>query len=393
MGATLGQNCRRDLDRMRVIHVVPAITNEASGPSYSVVRLCESLIAQGQDVRLAALDWAPMASSPAFLKTFPFGLGPRRLGRSPELRRWLSAMAESNTVDLIHNHSLWMMPNIYPGPVATRHAIPLIVSPRGTLSEWAMRSGSVVKRVFWPLLQRPALTTTNCFHTTAVSEYEDIRRMDFRQPVAVIPNGIDIPSPIPKVRGDSRTLLYLGRIHPIKGLDMLLPAWRAVQDRFPEWRLRIVGPDNGGYLIQMQQLASELKLQRIEFAGPLHGEAKWCAYGQADLFVLPTYSENFGISVAEALAAGAPAIVTKGAPWRGLANQGAGWWIDIGVDSLVACLEDALSRSSGDLADMGLRGRNWMAAEYSWPHVAQQMAETYRWVLEGGNKPEWVIEN
>lgn len=378
---------------MRVIHVVPAITNEASGPSYSVVRLCESLMDRRQDVRLAALDWAPMPSRPQFLQTFPFGLGPRRLGRSPEMRRWLSATAESRTVDLIHNHSLWMMPNVYPGQVAARYGIPLMISPRGTLSEWAMRSGSSLKRVFWPLIQRPALSSTTCFHATAESEYEDIRRMGFHQPVAIIPNGIDIPNLLPKVRGDLRTLLYLGRIHPIKGLDMLLPAWRAVQDRFSEWRLRIVGPDNSGYLAKMQQLASELELQRIEFAGPLHGEAKWRAYAQADLFVLPTYSENFGISVAEALAAGTPAIVTKGAPWRGLANQGAGWWIDIGVDSLVACLEDALSQSSIDLAEMGQRGRGWMAAEYSWPHIAQQMAETYRWVLKGGSKPEWVIEN
>lgn len=378
---------------MHVIHVVPAITNEASGPSYSVVRLSESLIAQGQDVRLAALNWAPMPSPPQFLKAFPLGLGPRRLGRSPEMRRWLSENAASRSVDLIHNHSLWMMPNVYPGQVAARYGIPLMVSPRGTLSEWAMQSGSSIKRVFWPLMQRPALRSTTCFHATAGSEYEDIRRMGFRQPVAIIPNGIDIPNIPPKIPSSSRTLLFLGRVHEKKGLDMLLPAWQAVQGHFPEWRLRIVGPDNSGHLTKMQRLASELKLQRIEFAGPLYGDAKWRAYGEADLFVLPTYSENFGISVTEALAAGTPAIVTKGAPWCGLEKQGAGWWIDIGVDSLVACLEDGLSRSSGDLAEIGQRGRGWMAAEYSWPYIAQQMAETYHWILNGGTTPACVREN
>lgn len=378
---------------MRVIHVVPSITNEASGPSYSVVRLCESLIAEGQEITLAALDWAPMSAPPLFLKTFPLGLGPRRLGRSPAMRRWLMAMAKSGTVDLIHNQSLWMMPNVYPGQAAVRHDIPMMVSPRGTLSEWAMRSGSSIKRVFWPVMQRPALVSTSCFHATAASEYEDIRRMGFRQPVAIIPNGIDIPILLPKVFGDSRTLLYLGRIHPIKGLDMLLPAWRVVQDRFPDWRLRIVGPDNGGYLSKMKRLASELRLERVEFAGPLHGDAKWQAYRLADLFVLPTYSENFGMSVAEALAAGTPAIATKGAPWAGLEKQRAGWWIDIGIDPLVACLEDALARPASDLAALGLRGRKWMVAEYSWVHVGQQMKDTYRWILEGGLKPEWVIEN
>lgn len=378
---------------MRVIHVVPAISEEASGPSYSVVRLCESLIAQGQEVTLAALAWATMPSQPPFLKTFPLGWGLRRLGRSPAMHQWLAAQAKSRSVDLIHNHSLWMMPNVYPGQVA-RRSIPLVVSPRGTLSEWAMQSGSAVKKVFWPLLQRPALAATTCFHATAESEYEDIRRMGFRQPVAIIPNGIDIPDLPPKAEKDHRTLLFLGRIHPVKGLDILLPAWRAVQDRFPEWRLRIVGPDKRGYLSQMQQLASELRLERIEFSGALLGAQKWQAYRDADIFALPTYSENFGMAVAEALASGTPAIVSKGAPWSGLNSRQAGWWIDIGIDPLVACLEQALVQSSNALTAMGLHGRDWMEAEYSWAHVGHQMVETYRWLLEGqglNTRPDWVL--
>ncbi len=377
---------------MQVIHTVSDLSEEASGPSYSVLRLCESLIAQGQAVTIAALDWSPTPPVLPFLKIFPLGFGPRRLGRSPAMRRWLSAQARSRSVDLIHNHGLWMMPTVYPGHTARRHGIPLVVSPRGTLSEWAMQSGSAFKRIFWPLVQRPALSAATCFHATAESEYQDIRRLRFRQPVAIIPNGIDMPDLTRKTPGDRRTLLFLGRVHPKKGLNLLLPAWRAVQDRFPEWRLQIVGPDNDGHLAEMQRLAAELHLERIEFSGALFGKEKWRAYGQADLFVLPTYSENFGMSVAEALAAGTPAIVSRGAPWSGLEKQRAGWWIEIGVDPLVACLEEALARPSSDLAEMGLRGRSWMAAEYSWSHVGRQMADTYCWMVEGGEKPAWVIE-
>lgn len=163
--------------------------------------------------------------------------------------------------------------------------------------------------------------------------------------------------------------------------------------RFPDWELRIVGPDNGGYLAEMQALAARLRLERVMFAGTLYGEEKLRAYREASLFVLPTHSENFGMTVAEALAAGTPAIVTKGAPWGGLEQQGAGWWIDIGVDPLVACLEDALSRSPQSLAEMGQNGRGWMEAEFSWAQVGQRMAETYRWILNGGNKPEWVVRD
>jgi glycosyltransferase involved in cell wall biosynthesis len=377
---------------MRLIHTVPSVSEEATGPSYSVVRLCESLIAEGQDVTLAVLDWTPMTSPPQFMKAFPLGVGPRRLGRSPEMRRWLTEQARSRSVEIIHNNSLWMMTNVYPGVVARKYNVPLVISPRGTLSEWAMQHGSVVKRLFWPLVQKPALAATVCFHATAEPEYENIRRMGFRQPVAVIPNGIDIPPVASKQAGISRTLLFLGRVHPSKGLDMLLQAWQVVQDRFPDWRLVIAGPDNGGYLIKMQDLAAQLHLKRVDFVGVLKGRQKWEAYRAADLFVLPTYSENFGMTVAEALAAGVPAIVSKGAPWERLEGKKAGWWIDIGFDPLVTCLNHALGLAPDVLAEMGQRGHGWMEEEFSWERVGTLMSRTYEWILKGGERPEWVIE-
>src|SRR5262249_8126850 len=126
----------KDAADMQLIHTVPAISEEAMGPSYSVLRLCESLIPEGHDVSLAVLDWTPMVSAPPFVKTFPLGLGPRRLGRSPQMQRWLTERARSRCVEIIHNHSLWMMPNVYPGVAARRYKVPLVVSPRGTLSYW-----------------------------------------------------------------------------------------------------------------------------------------------------------------------------------------------------------------------------------------------------------------
>ena len=372
------------------LHVVPEISTQASGPSYSVVRLCESLLSQGHKVTLDVLDWAPIASPPSFVKTFPLGFGPRRLGRSPSMLHSLNSEVNTGTFDLIHNHGLWVMPNVYSCWVSRRFDMPLVVSPRGTLSEWAFLSGSIVKKVFWPLLQRPALKATTCFHATAISEYEDIRRMGFQQPVAIIPNGVDIPRLKYENTNQMRTLLFLGRIHPVKGVDTLLEAWRVVSPRFPKWQLRIVGPDNHGYLARMRVLAAELKLARVEFSGPLYGEAKLKAYQDAELFVLPTHSENFGTTVAEALAAGTPAIVSKGAPWEGLVCEGAGWWIDIGLDPLVASLEVALSISREELLLMGEKGRVWMQRDFSWTEIAHKTRETYRWILNGGKKPDWV---
>ena len=372
---------------MRVIHVVPDINKEAAGPSYSVPKLCESLISADVDVQLAVLDSAGTPVHLQYLKTFTYGLGPRRLGFSPKMRRWLKQEAESGNADIIHNHSLWMMPNVYPGNAVRDSNCRLVVSPRGTLSAYALRLNALQKNIFWHLLQATALRRASCFHATAMSEYEDIRRLGFKQPVCILPNGIDVPPLEQLAAGVRRKLLFLGRIHPKKGIDNLLHAWQALEYKFPDWDLHIAGPDNGGYLAMMQTLSNELGLKRVIFVGPLFGEAKLHAYRTADLFVLPTHSENFGMTVAEALAAGTPAIVTKGAPWSGLEKQGAGWWIDIGVDPLIACFEQALASTPVQLAEMGLSGRKWMLRDYSWEGVSAQLLQVYRWLVEGGETP------
>lgn len=254
----------------------------------------------------------------------------------------------------------------------------------------ALGINALQKKIFWHVLQAPALRAAACFHATAESEYEDIRRLGFRQPVCILPNGIDVPPLEETPNSGCRQLLFLGRVHPIKGIDVLLRAWQAVEDRFLDWELHIAGPDNGGYLAEMQALAAKLRLERVVFHGPLFGEEKLRAYRAASLFVLPTHSENFGMTVAEALAAGTPAIVTKGAPWEGLDKQGAGWWIDIGVDSLSVCLEQALATPPAHLAEMGRAGREWMLRDYSWERIGAQLSVVYRWLLEGGETPPWV---
>lgn len=378
---------------MTVIHTVNDTANEASGPSYSVRRLCEQLIAQGEEVTLATLDWTPHSAPPRFLRTFPLGRAPRRLGSSPLMKRWLREQAVRHSLDLIHVHGLWMMPSVYPGQVARKYKVPVIIAPRGTLSQYAFQSGSVAKRVFWPLMQRPALEAMACFHATADGEYRDIRRMGFRQPVAIIPNAVDVPPYERRADQDARTVLYLGRIHPEKGIETLLTAWKQVFPRFPDWRLRVVGPDIGGYLARMKVVAESLGLQRVVFSRPLFGKDKQDAYRAADLYVLPSPSENFGMSVAEALAAGTPAIATKGAPWRGLVDKKAGWWVDTGPESLANAFHEVLTTSETNLLEMGRRGRAWMQEEFSWPQVANKTMAVYRWTLSGGPRPACVVED
>jgi glycosyltransferase involved in cell wall biosynthesis len=381
---------------MKSIQVIPSIADEASGPTYTVTRLTQELSRLGVDSQICSLSPGPDS---ALSRTFPANLGPTQLGFSSALRRHLYHQGKLEREMVFHCHGIWMMPVIYGAWAAKRSGKPLFWSPRGMLAEWALKSGSKFKPIFWKLLQKPALEKTSVFHATAECEVEDVRRSGFRQPIALIPNGIDIPPPHRKRTGQTFTLLYLGRIHPKKGIDNLLLAWKRLQDSFPQWQVKIVGgegdnPTSGrGYLASLQTLTREAGISRVAFPGPLYGQAKQTAYAEADLYILPTHSENFGVSVAEALAAGTPAIVTHGAPWQGLDTHGAGLWVPNSIDSIAIAMENMMRRSREELAAMGQNGRRWMAESFGWRPIAEQMQTAYQWALDPTRpKPECIVD-
>jgi glycosyltransferase involved in cell wall biosynthesis len=185
-------------------------------------------------------------------------------------------------------------------------------------------------------------------------------------------------------------VLSLGRIHPIKGLVRLLYAWSKVEAGSPGWWLKIVGPSEAGHGDELRALATALGLTRISIEGPIYGDAKTTAYRDADVFVLPTLNENFGLAVAEALATGSPVISTKGAPWSGLEIEGCGWWIDHGVEPLVAALAHAMALPRAALKAMGNKGREWMARDFSWDRIASDMLDVYLWLARRAEPPPTV---
>lgn len=374
---------------MKLVHVVPHIDQEAAGPSYSVPRLCQSLAACGNEVELTCL--AARGDIPGVaLDLHPQWPLLGRFAVSSSLARALGRKAQA--VDVVHNHSLWSMVNVAAGWVVPGRRAKLVTSPRGTLSAWALSRSRGVKRVLWPL-QRRVLARADLLHATSEVELQEIRAQGFTAPVAVVPNGIDLPTMPPEraqADTDTRTLLFLSRIHPTKALDRLLHAWAQLQPRHPQWRLVIAGRGEAAHVQEVQALAVRLGVQRVEFPGPLYGAAKAQAYFGADLFVLPTHSENFGMVVAEALAHGCPAVVSCGAPWPGLEPEGCGWWVDNSVQTLAAALDAAMQLPPDQLAAMGLRGRAWMERDFGWAAIGQKMDAAYRWLLTGGERPAWV---
>jgi glycosyltransferase involved in cell wall biosynthesis len=375
---------------VRVVHVVPHINEEASGPSYSVPRLCQSLAANGHDIELMCLA-AKNEVAGVRISTFKQWNLLRRFAISSTFPN--AIRNRGGIVDIVHNHSLWAMPNVVTGLVVPGSKARLVTSPRGTLSRWAMARSRRVKQVIWPL-QRRVLFAADLLHATSDEEYLDIRRAGLRTPVAIIANGVDLPPAADDMRrGGLRTLLYLGRVHPVKGIDLLLAAWGELQGRHPGWRLVIAGRGEPTHVHATQQLAERLALERVEFTGPVYGAAKSETYRAADLFVLPSHTENFGMVVAEALTYGVPAIVSRNAPWQGLVANDCGWWTENSKDALSEVLHEAMSLDAHVLKEMGHRGREWMRNEFSWESIGRKMSESYRWLVGGGMKPPWVRED
>jgi glycosyltransferase involved in cell wall biosynthesis len=381
-----------------IIHVIAGLDAAHGGPSYSVPRLCSALAAAGANAELFSVATADRHATCGNLDrgrcfTLDWAHFPvlRELRCSSGLVRALHDTAWK--VDLIHSHGLWLMPNVEAGRAALRARKPFIVAPRGMLASAALAFSHTKKRIVWALLQGEVVRRAACIHATSEQEHDEIRAFGLKNPIAIIPNGIDVPElnrHSTAATKSSRTVLSLGRVHPKKGLDRLIRAWAKVESVYPEWRLRIVGPDELGHAGELAALTARLKMQRISIEGSVAGEAKTALYREADLFVLPTLNENFALTVAEALAAGTPVITTKGTPWHGLAREGCGWWIDHGVEPLETALTKAMTMKREALQLMGAKGRAWMVRDFGWDRVARDMLDVYRWLVLGGEPTDTV---
>ena len=382
------------------MHVIAGLDAVHGGPSYSVPQNCQGLGRIGANVQLFSVNGNDATLADRSEARFHERRFPCDYTKAPLLRslRFSAALARTlretaPLADIVHNHGIWLMPNLEAGWAARRVRKPFIVSPRGMLAPAALAFSRLRKRAFWALVQSSSIRGAACLHATSEQEYEEIRGFGLRNPIAVIANGIDVPrSPgrenIAKLAGD-RVVLSLGRLHPKKGLDRLLHAWAKVESSHPGWRLRIVGPPHAAHDDELRS-PQGFALSCVSVEGPLYGDAKAEAYRGADLFVLPTLNENFGQTVAEALVAEIRTISTKGAPWSGLEAEGCGWWIDHGVGPLAATLASAMELPDDRRAAMGAKGRVWMAQDFSWQRVAREMLAVYRWLARDA-KPASTI--
>jgi len=386
------------MKKIHVAHVTGSITRKAGGLFESVRYLSQKTAQYGVHVEVVGLNdefvkldeirWAPIKTKT--FRTFDY----KGFGYAPNFLNYLL----NSDVDIIHLHGIWQYPAWAVLEWARLTKKPYIISVHGMLEPWALARSKFKKWIANCIYQRACLHEATCLRSTADSESVSIRAAGFTNPIVKIPNGVVVPENLLDYASEKphgkRRILFLSRLHPKKGLLNLVQAWAKLKPT-NEWELVLIGPDEVNHKAEVFNMVHALGLQdQIRYGGEVWDDAgKWRAYSAADVFVLPTFSENFGLVIAEALGCGLPAITTRGTPWQQLETDQCGWWIDFGVEPLVSALRQAMATPKSELISMGLRGRQLVIEKYGWDPLGQQMAETYEWLLGKKPRPQYVFYN
>jgi glycosyltransferase involved in cell wall biosynthesis len=334
-------------------------------------------------------------------------------------------MEEAVKADVVHDHGLWMWPNAYAREAAVAVGKPLVISPRGMLEPWSLNRSKLRKAFAWWLFEKNNLQSAMLFHATAASEETSIRNIVSRRlrrmsadsclggdtrersgaprsndhgvRVVVAPNGVDLPDlsrrpprsileeKFPRLKGRP-WVVFMSRLHPKKGLNVLLRAWakqrHETTPRDGRNMLVLAGSDLIGYRKAVETMVLELGVSdSVVLTGELLGESKDCLLANAEVFVLPSYSENFGTVVAEAMSWGRPVIASTGTPWKEVVEVGAGWWVKPEEEAVCLALEEAISTTQEELKVIGARGRALVAERYGWTMPAARLVEAYEDIL------------
>lgn len=419
---------------MKLLHLSPSLSRAAGGIFEIECALARELTTLGVhndaygllDVWWAADQhrWPPVEA-----KVFPI-LGPRPFGFSPGLRTSLKSSAH----DILHLHALWMYPSLAASGWSRRHQKPYVVTPNGMLEPWALSNSALKKKLAGFLYENRMLRGAACLHANTEKEMWDIRSYGLRNPVCVIPNGIDLPdleSEGEKVEGrksaERKILLFLGRLHPKKGLANALRAWKQALHSTPnihhssshEWQFVVAGWDQIGHEAELKHLCKDLGLAYADvaasdftdnrqlttdngasviFTGPAFGEQKDQLLRSASAFILPSFSEGLPMSVLEAWSYRLPVLMTDHCNLPEGFAAGAAIRIGTDAETIVEGLRELSSLPTTDigqptttLSSLGANGRALVERQFTWPMVASQMKEVYEWVLGGKPKPEIVI--
>lgn len=359
---------------MKILHVITGL-RKAAGTTVFCVRVAEACARAGHTVAIAVPARNP--ESDEVLEGVP-------------VVTWEPRGPLPFKPEFIHVHGLWT-PWLHRAQAwARRERIPVVLSPHGMLAPWAMAHKRWKKMLPWALYQRADVRRAALIHTTAEQETRWVRALGFGNPVAEVPLGTDLPAEPAPHDGPVKNLLFVGRIYPVKGLDLLLKAWSLAKGLLEDWHLLLVGPDQAGHMAELERLAVSLGLTTrrgsaegvgaadVTFTGPLYGPEKDVAYRMARGLILPSYTENFGGVVIDALAFSLPVLTSAATPWRHLEAARCGQTFDLDPEALVEALAVFTARTDAERREAGLLGRALVERDYTWEAVGRRMAKAYR---------------
>lgn len=375
---------------MKVLHVISSLNRSSGGTSSCTYQLVEALNAI--DCTTDILTLAPekkeeqMVGNAPFVHALPFdACSP--LNISMNIRKEL----KSGDYELFHANGLWEDVVHATCATARKRQIPYVLSLHGALYPQAMAISPVRKKVALALGYRKDIASAACLHATSIAEMEHIRAAGFRNPIAVIPNPVEIPQNLPSKKipaGAPFRVGFLGRFHPIKNIDLLIKAWAAAGLKNAE--LLLYGDGAPAYISELQSLVNELQLTNVRFMGFVNGLEKYQALAKLDVLCAPSKQENFGMSIAEALLASTPVIASTDTPWQELHTHRCGWWIPATLTELTETLATVHALNRAELVEMGRRGQVLMMKKYSSSVVADMMQSLYSHILNNSEKPDFV---
>lgn len=366
------------------LHVVQSLDPANGGTSVSVPALAHAILEDGRyDNDVVHFGGAPSAPAGGRRANPLALLLPTRARR--DLERTVSRS------DVVHVHGIWTSHAVATVRLARRHRKPLVVSAHGMLDEWALGQKRWKKVPYAAIVERRNLRAADCLRALTSVEADSYRAFGLRNPIAIVPNGVSIPEHVdanafldryPHLRGQ-RLLLFVGRLHPKKGVDLLVDAWRQICARFPDVHLVLAGPDEGGLKLAGLERDRIDPGARITVTGLLCAEQKWALLASGSVFALPSFSEGLSMAVLEALAAGLPVVMTRGCNFREAEHLESTFMTEPAVRTLRESLESVLLRPAGELRSRGAAGARFVRSHYSWRSVGDRMADTYDWLRRG----------
>jgi glycosyltransferase involved in cell wall biosynthesis len=381
----------------RVLHVTPYFAPAFcyGGPPRSIHGLCRGLSIAGVDVFVyttTANGGADLSPSPSAGEDYDgvrvrrFALSfPRQMFSAAGLR---TAIANDvSAFDLVHIHGLWTVPALLAAREARRLRIPYVISPRGMLNPGSWAHRSVRKRLAYWIAERRNLSGASLFHATSTAEAKAIEEFRLGVPIAVIPNGVQAPACLPTlgfrrrfaISPDAPILAFIGRIHKIKRLDLVAAAFEQVRTVFPESRLVIAGPDEGGYRSRIEDLFVRSS-GWVQWTGEIAESEKWALLADANALVACSDGESFGIAVAEAMAAGVPVVVTDTCGWQDVESAGAGFSVAQRAEAIARGVLRIFA-DPGAARQMGERGRMLARSRYGWDAIGRATKDAYDGIL------------